>query len=668
MRRTLSVLLLTAAAGLAHADGSAGAAAPASKKIPEEQPVPTTPLIIAGIALAAFAVVLLVGRRKKRNVQPQQLAGDLAEVRLVIETDEAATVTTRTGMRVSTDRLGEAVLNLPIGNHEVTIDVGAETFTRSISVTGVRKMRMPINLTKERISRAASGQLPAIPQTTSPPRTSAARAYPDAASQGELGNKLAGLIDVELDQQAVPQELPARKPSTTKSPPLRLDYSEPVVMPVAVPEPPPPALELDVDEELDLPVLPNVPGNTTQLPPSPVRSSPLAGQPPSAPEQRPNPLRDVVSPRAFTPARITKQDRQQAASAVADFAVDELVAASPKSDLSIGPIPDLDLAPPVQQSRAEAPRSYLDINEFALSELGAPQPALELELPAVTAASVADIELDLPRQTPAPAPVAKATPDIDDFELTPAPSAPPKPPVRSSRPSIQAASAPIGNRYRKTGGAGAGVIGALYRGRDEAAERDVWIEELPKDVTLAVPAAQLVKLEHANILRFYEHVSDPSKSYLISELVEGKSLEQLMTELGGVVSPLQAIAIVDQVCAGLAYAHQQGVFHRDLRPACVWISGRTARLTGFGITFGRPSPYQAPEVTAGGPPDVRADLYSMGLILAQLLTGAAPGDHLEFPPDVPRSLAGMIRKLVSREPMIRPNNLKVVRDAFSSSF
>lgn len=664
MRRALSVLLLTAAAGLAHADGSGSDAPAASKKIPEEQPVPTTPLIIAGVALAAFAILLLVGRRtrsRKAQQQPQRLAGDLAEVRLVIETDESATVTTHAGMRVSTDRLGEAVLNLPIGTHEVTIEVGAETFTRSIQVPSIRKMRMPINLTKERISRASSGQVPVIARAQSP-RTSAARAYPDSSTQAELGDKLAGLIDVELDRPA-----PSRNPPTTKAPPLNLDFS---AMPAPRVNPAPPGtLELDVDEDLDLP-LPNVPATTLQLPPQPVRPSALAGAPPSLPESRPNPLRDVVMPpRGKTPSlppKLTKADRQQAANAVADFAVDELVSRSP-AELSIGPIPDLDLAPPTQQSRAEAPRSYVDIGDFAIGELGAPQPIVALELPAVTAASVADIELDLPVHAPAPrTSVAAPTPDINDFELTPAPSAPPQ---RTSRPSIPAAAGLVGTRYRKTGGAGAGVLGALYRGRDETAERDVWIEELPREISLAVPAATLAKLEHPNILKFYEHVTDATKSYLVTELVEGKSLEQLITELGGVVSALQAIAIVDQVCAALGFAHQHGVFHRNVRPACVWLSGRSAKLTGFGITLGRPTPYQAPELAAGGPPDVRSDLYSVGMLLAQLLTGSVPtAGNLEFPPDVPRSMVGMIRKLISREAMIRPNNIKVVRDAFSSMF
>jgi serine/threonine-protein kinase len=224
----------------------------------------------------------------------------------------------------------------------------------------------------------------------------------------------------------------------------------------------------------------------------------------------------------------------------------------------------------------------------------------------------------------------------------------------------------IGNRYRKTGGAGAGPLGALHRGRDENAERDVYIEELPLSITLAVPPLVLTRLEHPNILKLYEHVVDSTKNYLITELVEGKSLEQMLSERGGALSSFEAIAIMDQICVGLAYAHQHGVFHRNIRPACIWISGRTAKLTSFGITLGRPTPYQAPELATGGDPDVRSDLYSVGITLVQLLTGAAPGGNIDLPTDLPRSLGGMIRKMISREPMIRPTNIKLVRDAMAS--
>ncbi|MBA2538587.1 MAG: hypothetical protein H0V17_03045, partial [Deltaproteobacteria bacterium] len=112
----------------------------------------------------------------------------------------------------------------------------------------------------------------------------------------------------------------------------------------------------------------------------------------------------------------------------------------------------------------------------------------------------------------------------------------------------------------------------------------------------------------------------------------------------------------------------RGVFHRSVRPGCIVISGRTAKLNGFGMSLGKPTPYQAPELLHGEP-DPRSDLYSVGVTLAQLLTGSLPAlGKLELPADVPRNLAQLIRKLVSREPMIRPANIKVVRDAFSAIF
>ena len=296
VRPVLCAILLAAATGVAHADGSASGSATAAptKRIPEEEPVSPTGLIIAGVALAAFAVLLLVGRRKKPAAD--QPRGELAEVRLAIETDERAMVWTQPAFKLPTDRLGEVVLHLPIGSHDVHVQIGSETFVRTIQVPAIRKMRLPINFAKERISRAAasgemaaaapapvrtqSSQVPGFERsssTTKPP-TSMARAYPDSSTQGELGAKLAGLIDVELDTpkpDAGPLPLdtgldpgvgaidfsPQRAPATTRPPPLALDFATPEA---AAPS------ELD---DLEIPVIPNVPAATAPLPPPPARTA-----------------------------------------------------------------------------------------------------------------------------------------------------------------------------------------------------------------------------------------------------------------------------------------------------------------------------------------------------------------------------------------------------------
>jgi hypothetical protein len=342
--------------------------------------------------------------------------------------------------------------------------------------------------------------------------------------------------------------------------------------------------------------------------------------------------------------------------------------------------------------------------DFALDELVRRPARPEEPLPKVSAGSVADLSLDedhLPRnRIPSPPRTSsKPMPSLEDFTLEddipldgPRPVAPmhrpvpmprPPPPIESTvddllgtRPAARASSTKpppggaLSSRYRKLAQLGAGPSGLLYRGRDESATRDVLIEELPPEITLSGNAKTLANLNHANIVRFYEHVSEAGIGYVITEAVDGKSLKQLLVERGGTLSSLEAIGLIDQVCAALSYAHERGVFHRAIRPACIVLAGRTVKVTAFGMTLGASTTdYTAPELLVGGAADARADLYSLGVTLAELLTGGVPeAGRLVFPTDVPRNLASLIRKLLSREPTIRPASAKVVRDAFSSIF
>ncbi|MBA2541694.1 MAG: hypothetical protein H0V17_18775, partial [Deltaproteobacteria bacterium] len=678
--RGLSLAILLSAASLAQAQGSGSAgssadvpAAPA-KKVPEEAPVDPTGLIIAGVALAAFALLLLLGRRKKK--EPEVPLGELAEVRLVIETDERATVWTKPSLKTYTDRLGEALLHLPIGSHDVHIDIGSESYVRTIQVTAIKRMRLPINFTKERLSRAASSEMQAVspsgqpqtklvaglsPRTTSaevsPQKTSAARAFPDSSTQSALGAQLAGLIDVELDTpkpDAGPSSLPldtgldpgagaidfspqrAQKP--TNSAALLFDLPTPAATPGT--------LELD-DPDLEIPVASTAPATGPVLPAQPSRTSalrdaapsanpqrsalrdagPSRGRPPTSPLEgikpaedrpaarsgrsslppataRPNldislddvpsrfgapalsleelvpPERPAPSPRVTTTA--PKAARAAASAAIADFAVAELgTPVDAKHDAMPTGNAEFDLAPPERSARAApvAKSGLPDVGDFALEGFAAPAAAvLRLELPKVTAASVMDLTLDddeLPLQrVPVPKLATKATPDITEFTIedTPVPQPPrraaddPRPPIAKpvmpaiTKPPIKVPPVPvvvpparpavpglIGGRYQKLGGAGVGPIGALYRGRDESTSREIMMEELPRDVVLAVTPEVLSGLAHANIVRFHDHVVEATKSYVITELVEGKSLEQLLSERGGTLASLEAIGIVDQV-------------------------------------------------------------------------------------------------------------------------
>lgn len=154
----------------------------------------------------------------------------------------------------------------------------------------------------------------------------------------------------------------------------------------------------------------------------------------------------------------------------------------------------------------------------------------------------------------------------------------------------------------------------------------------------------LRRLHHPNIVRAVipRHMS---QTYLAMEFVEGPTLRMMMRK-GEPLPAAEALSYARQICEALVYMHRSGVVHRDLKPENILISpGGVPKLIDFGITldvhgrrltwsglsssFGTPD-YMAPEQVTGGRGDARSDLYSLGVILFEMLTGAMPfaGDNL----------------------------------------
>jgi serine/threonine protein kinase/Tfp pilus assembly protein PilF len=169
------------------------------------------------------------------------------------------------------------------------------------------------------------------------------------------------------------------------------------------------------------------------------------------------------------------------------------------------------------------------------------------------------------------------------------------------------------------------------------------------------------KIRHKNICQMFDLGEDRGTRYITMEYVHGEDLKQLIRKVGR-LSPGQAIGIAKQVCAGLEEAHKLGVVHRDLKPQNIMLdeNGDTrimdfgiARsvfgksITGAGIMIGTPE-YMSPEQVEGKGTDRRSDIYSVGVILYEMLTGRVPfeGDtpftvgikHKSEPPQDPREL------------------------------
>jgi predicted Ser/Thr protein kinase len=242
---------------------------------------------------------------------------------------------------------------------------------------------------------------------------------------------------------------------------------------------------------------------------------------------------------------------------------------------------------------------------------------------------------------------------------------------------------------------GKGAMGTVYKARDPVLERLVALKTvhpnlLAKGDTLARfqrEARAAAKLQHANIVTIYELGEADEALFIAMELLEGHDLAHSMVRSERLTRD-QKLTIVIQICRGLDYAHKQGVFHRDVKPANVHVRpDYSVKLVDFGIArladssmtqtglvLGTPS-YIAPEALLGARVDHRADMWAVGVILYELLAGRRPYEsptitslvyrivHEPLPPldakalRLPPSLVAIAHKALSKDPNARFRDL-----------
>lgn len=232
--------------------------------------------------------------------------------------------------------------------------------------------------------------------------------------------------------------------------------------------------------------------------------------------------------------------------------------------------------------------------------------------------------------------------------LTPAPSRTPRA-ARSSDPLTSSDSIGGGRftpgqilaeRYRIVALAGRGGMGEVFRAEDLTLGQIVAMKFLPE--RLSQDAAALSRfhgevrnarqVSHPNVCRVFDIGETDGTLFLTMEYVDGEDLASVVRRIGR-LSPDKATEIARQICAGLAAAHERGVIHRDLKPANVMLDGTgKIRITDFGLAglaasmqgedarAGTPA-YMAPEQLAGKEVTTKSDIYSLGLILYEILTG-----------------------------------------------
>lgn len=241
---------------------------------------------------------------------------------------------------------------------------------------------------------------------------------------------------------------------------------------------------------------------------------------------------------------------------------------------------------------------------------------------------------------------------------------------------------------------GEGGMGIVYRARYVVNNREVALKMLPGDVTDRVALARferelevLKNLKHPNIVRCFGGVSEDKQRFYAMELVEGGSLEDELQRRGR-LSIEQVVAYGLQMCAALECSHQNKVIHRDVKPSNFLIANdRQLKLSDFGLASVAASRritaagktagtllYMSPEQIRGGELTPQTDLYALGCVFYELLTGKPPyvGEspaqtmHMHCRSDIPRAsqtildcppgLDKLIAKLMAKEPAQRPQS------------
>lgn len=257
----------------------------------------------------------------------------------------------------------------------------------------------------------------------------------------------------------------------------------------------------------------------------------------------------------------------------------------------------------------------------------------------------------------------------------------------------------LGNRYTQDAVIGVGGMGTVYLGTDINTEERVAIKRLHKERIADQPelverfereAEALRQLNHPNIVKALDHFEQDGDHYIVMEYVAGKDLSDLLVHQGTL--PLKrAIQIALGITDALTRAHYLRITHRDLKPANVLLDPdgtprltdfgvahweAKSRVTGAGIQIGTPA-YMSPEVINGASGDPRSDLWALGVMLFEMISGTHPffdgsmnqllinvlirptPDIIHLRPDCPESLADLIYRMLEKDPAARISSARL---------
>ena len=259
----------------------------------------------------------------------------------------------------------------------------------------------------------------------------------------------------------------------------------------------------------------------------------------------------------------------------------------------------------------------------------------------------------------------------------------------------------INDRYEVIRSIGEGGMANVYLGYDNILDRNVAIKVLRGDLSndekfvrrFQREALSASSLAHPNIVEMYDVGEDNGTYYIVMEYVEGKTLKQLLKKRGSLTLS-EAIDIMLQLTDGMAHAHDSYIIHRDLKPQNIMIrDDGQIKITDFGIAMALNATqltqtnsvmgsvhYLPPEQASGKGSTIKSDIYSMGIIFYELLTGSLPfrGDnaveialkHMRDPlpsvrednPSIPQSIENIIRRATAKNPKNRYDSAREMHE------
>ena len=238
----------------------------------------------------------------------------------------------------------------------------------------------------------------------------------------------------------------------------------------------------------------------------------------------------------------------------------------------------------------------------------------------------------------------------------------------------------LGNRYEIIEKVGNGGMATVYKAEDKVLKRNVAVKVLKDEFTtdeefikrFEIEAQSAARLTHPNIVSIYDVGSEDNLYYIVMELIRGKTLKEIIVEERGPLPWKWSVNVAIQIASALEMAHKNNIVHRDIKPHNIIITEdgiakvtdfgiakavSNSTITAFGTTIGSVH-YFSPEHARGGFTDAKSDLYSLGVVMYEMVTGRVPFDadtpvsvalkHMQEEPEEPIELNPNLPSAVNR--------------------